>query len=411
MKEKGSIPRLAVLSAAFILFITSCTKNDDKPENTWLESSEYVSLYTTASVNNMIDLASTQSPGISTLKQYVRSGVEVYKISYRTKAGDEDIIASGLVCVPVAGGDYPVISFQNGTNTLNSQAPSINPMNSSYVLVETLASMGFIVVIPDYPGFGTSSNVAHPYLVASPTVISVTDMFRAVQELDETELDEISIRNEYYLLGYSQGGWATLSLHKAMELEYQDDFNLAGSACGAGPYDINLLFSNMINVTNYPMPVYLGYIYNAYSSYKQFSNPVTDIFSEPYASSIASLYDGSKSFDQINSQLSTSIASLLNPDFVSGYASSDRYLPVRNAFKANSIQPWHTYKPLMLIHGGGDTQVNPVTTETMYTAMLQAGTSSTDCTKMILPGLDHSDGIIPAMLEGIKFIINLKESR
>jgi hypothetical protein len=167
----------------------------------------------------------------------------------------------------------------------------------------------------------------------------------------------------------------------------------------------------MINVTTYPMPVYLGYIYNAYSSYKQFSNPVTDIFNEPYASRIAGLYDGTKTSDQINAQLSTSISTLLNPSFVAGYATSDKYASLRNAFTANSIQAWHTYKPLLLIHGGGDTQVNPITTETMYTAMLQAGTSANDCSKIILPGLDHSAGIVPAMLKGIDFLINLKESR
>lgn len=403
--------RLTFATVFTVFVVSSCTREDDKPVNSYLVSSEYVSLYTTASVNNIIDIASAQEPSITSLKPHVSSNIMVYKITYKTKAGDKNIEASGLVAVPVTKGEYPVLSFQNGTNTLNNQAPSVNPVNSNYVLVEILASTGFVVVVPDYPGFGKSVDVPHPYLVAEPTVTSIVDMFRAVNELDESELPDITIKNEYYLLGYSQGGWATLSLHKALEQQYSEDFNLAGSACGAGPYDINLLFSNMINVSTYPMPVYLAYIYNAYSSYKQFTNPVTDIFNDPYASRVATLFDGTKSFDQINAQLNTSISALLNPDFVSGYASSEKYASVRNAFTSNSIQAWHTYKPLLLIHGGGDTQVNPVTTETMYNAMLQAGTSASLCSKIILPGLDHSAGIVPAMLKGIDFIINLKESK
>jgi predicted esterase len=34
--------------------------------------------------------------------------------------------------------------------------------------------------------------------------------------MDEVELPDISVKNEYYLLGYSQGGWATLQLTKLL---------------------------------------------------------------------------------------------------------------------------------------------------------------------------------------------------
>lgn len=49
---------------------------------------------------------------------------------------------------------------------------------------------------------------------------SYLDMLRAIKEGSDTEIPGISIKNEYYLPGYSQGGWATLCLHKAMELDH-----------------------------------------------------------------------------------------------------------------------------------------------------------------------------------------------
>ena len=106
-----------------------------------------------------------------------------------------------------------------------------------------------------------------------------------------------------------------------------------GSACGAGPYNIYLLMQGMINVTTYPMPVYLGYIVNAYTSYNQFTNPVTDIFNEPYASRISSLYNGLLTSSEINNQLTTSIPDLINPDFLAGFASATEYSSVRDALE------------------------------------------------------------------------------
>jgi dipeptidyl aminopeptidase/acylaminoacyl peptidase len=68
-------------------------------------------------------------------------------------------------------------------------------------------------------------------------------------------------------------------------------------------------------------------------------------------------------------------------------------------------------KPLLLIHGEKDTSVNPSATETMYTAMIQAGTSVDICKKVIIPGVGHGDGIAPCMIQGILFLNNLRHSK
>ncbi len=221
--------RIIIILAAVVSFISSCTKDDSEPDNSYLVSYEPVVSYSQSSINSMIDLAAFQYPEIASLRQYMKSDVSVYRIVYKTSIGGKEINASGLLSVPVNQGDYPVLSFQNGTNTLNINAPSVNPSNSSYILVEVLASMGFVVIIPDYPGFGESVNIPHPYLVKDPAITTIADMFYAAEEFDATILDDISILNEYYLLGYSQGGWATMALHKALEFNCSNDFNLAGS--------------------------------------------------------------------------------------------------------------------------------------------------------------------------------------
>ena len=220
-------------------------------------------------------------------------------------------------------------------------------LNFSYQLVEFIASMGYVVVIPDYPGFGESSQIPHPYLIKEPTVKSLVDMLYTTKEIGSKEFPGITFKNEYYLLGYSQGGWATLALHKAIEQDYNSDFNLKGASCGAGPYNILQLLEGIINQPDYPMPVYLAYIVNAYISYNQFTNPASDIFNEPYASKLSSLFTGLLTLDQINNQLTTSITGLLNADFISGFSSSSKYSSVRDALNNNSVTAWHSYKPVV----------------------------------------------------------------
>ncbi len=408
-KPRFSLKHLSLISFLLVL-ISSCSKEDQVPEHKYFISAKPSTTFTTTYITSVLDGAAAFAPEISELKSLVSSDINMFRVVYKTTIDSININASGLVCVPKTPGDYPVLSFQNGTNTLNAHAPSLAVFDYSYQLVEFIASMGYIVVISDYPGFGESSDIPHPYLVAEPTVQSLVDMLFAVNEMDESELPDVTVKNEYYLLGYSQGGWATLALHKTLELEYNADFNLAGSACGAGPYNISILLQQMINSPTYSMPVYLGFILNAYKSFEQFSNPVSDIFNEPYASKLSSLYNGLLSSEQINSQLTTSIPVLLSPDFLEGFDSDPKYLPIRKALDKNSIEPWQSNKPLMLIHGGNDTQVNPVSTENMFTLMVQSGTSTELIKKVIVPGLDHGDGVVPCMIQSILFLNGLNDS-
>jgi len=403
-----------IQSVAIVLFVSlfsSCKKEEQGKTYSYFVSKQYVTDYNKTYIDNLFNLASIAVPDVANLKPLVTSDISIYKIVYKTTINGNQINASGLICVPKTPGTYPVLSFQNGTNTVNASAPSESPLSSSYQLVELIASMGYIVVIADYPGFGESADIPHPYLIAEPTVKSLVDLLYSVKEVVGSEFPGVTLKNEYYLLGYSQGGWATLALHKALEQDYSTDFNLKGSSCGAGPYDILQLLQGMINKSTYPMPVYLAYIVHAYSLYNQFTNTASDIFNEPYASRVDHLFTGLLTSDQINSQLTTSITDLINADFLTGFMASANYSSVRNALINNSVAAWHTYKPVLLVHGGNDTQVDPVSTENMYNAMTLAGTSQDIIKMTIVPGVDHSDGAIPCMIKGVLFLNDLHNSK
>lgn len=392
----------------FSVFIFSSCTRDDEPEYNYFISNTLASSYSESYIGALLSYAGQSYPEIAGLQQHVSCGVNVYRVVYSTTVGGEEIEASGLVSVPDAAGEYPVLSFQNGTNTLNAACPSEDPGNYMYQLVEYIASMGFVVMIPDYPGFGSSSDIPHPYLLSEPTVNSITDMFRAVNEAAD-EFPGVRLKNEYYLIGYSQGGWATMSLHKHLETEAADEFNLAGTVCGAGPYDLYQVLTGMVSNDTYPVPAYLGYIIYAYTYYDYITNPVADLLNEPYASRLGTLFDGNHTADQINSQLSTSIPELVKEDFRINYTDA-KYSSVRNSLVTNSIESYKTQVPLLLVHGDADTQVPVSSTQIFYDKMILAGTSASVCTKTILPGMDHGDAILPCMAGGLEFLINLRNN-
>ena len=410
MRNRKYLNGALLITVLLSLTINSC-KKDYEVEYEYFVSKDHVFSFSKTAIDGIINGLEDYYPDLNGIKPYITSGIDVYKVIYNTTVGVEKITASGLVCTPDADGDYPVLSFQHGTITDNSTAPSENPVELNNQLVELIASMGFIVVIPDYPGFGESAQIPHPYLIKEPTVQSVVDMLRAVKETtSHSEFEGKGIKDEYYLFGYSQGGWATLATHKALELDYHDEFDLAGSFCGAGPYNIYDLFVQILSLSEYPMPSYIGYIINAYSFYGQFTNSLPELLKEPYASNLHNYYNGTLSLGEINGQLTTTISDLITPEFLSGYASSPVYSTVREAMMNNSITAWNTSVPLFFGHGDADTDVSVTATELMYDRMIDAGTSADICTKTIYPGLDHGSAVMPCIRDGLLFLLDLRDN-
>ena len=157
------------------LFLNSCTKKDTPvtPANQYLISNEFKLGMTVAEVKTSLQ---SYIPEMGLVGSLLQSDIEVQKIIYKTTFQNNKIQASGLVCLPKTVGNYPVLCFQNGTNTLHSDAPTENPTGDMVSMLESVASMGFIVVIPDYIGFGASAQLPHPYLHAESTTQSILDI-------------------------------------------------------------------------------------------------------------------------------------------------------------------------------------------------------------------------------------------
>ena len=94
-------------------------------------------------------------------------------------------------------------------------------------------------------------------------------MLRATEQL--LEILKINFSSDVFLTGWSEGGGAGLAVHKYLELNYPNEFNLKGSSLFAGPYDylgfIRHIFTNKTEETeNITIYNWSSYVLNKYHS-------------------------------------------------------------------------------------------------------------------------------------------------
>ena len=73
-----------------------------------------------------------------------------------------------------------------------------------------LGGRGFITAIPDFLGLGVSE-MMHPYMVSISSATAVVDMIRAGMYLCDSI--DVSVSDQLFLSGYSEGGYVTMAAH------------------------------------------------------------------------------------------------------------------------------------------------------------------------------------------------------
>lgn len=342
-------------------------------------------------------------PQVAPFAQLVRNDINVQKIIYTTPFQGKNINASGLVYMPSQAGNYPVICFQNGTNTEHSKAPSVSAYSEVLFMLQSVASMGYMVVIPDYIGFGESQQLPHPYLHAESTTQSILSMLRAVNEYTEGENTAAKPTRDLFIFGYSQGGWATMLLQKEIETKHASEFNLVASVCASGPYSLEYMNEYILSQAEYPTPYFLASLINAYTAIKLVTNPLTDFIPEPYASQIPGLFDGMHSASSINAALTTRLNELLTPDYKNNYSLSAKFAAFKNALLANSVKvtDWQMATPTRLYHGEEDRIIPVGLSRKIMQDLKEAGTPDSKLQLITLPGVGHTDGVMPVGIQTI----------
>jgi pimeloyl-ACP methyl ester carboxylesterase len=380
------------------LSLNSCHKDDESNESVVLVESTSLLTRSSGELKNYIELSGLDLPTSS-----LKYNVEVYKIRYKTTFKGQSITASGLVILPDTDDAVGMLSFQHGTIAAHGQAPTLLPLNSTeLILYSALASPGFIAVVPDYLGFGSSSQILHPYYVEDVTASSVIDALRAAKNLAQQK--GINFNSDLFLAGYSQGGYATMATHKAIEEKGLPGFTLKASYPAAGGYDIKGMQSTFFTVQEYDNPFYMAYVAYAYQQTFDWNKPLSDFFQDPYASIIPELFDGEHSASEINDALTTNVQNLIQPDLLENIDNDPKYEYINDAFEENSLLDWTPKIPMHMYHGTDDVTVFYQNSIDVYNNFLTNGSSVVTFTP--LPGATHSTGIFPYLEDAIPKILD-----
>ncbi|GAB4395923.1 MAG: hypothetical protein OHK0053_07700 [Microscillaceae bacterium] len=301
----------------------------------------------------LIDLLATQ-------------GVRVLKLTYRTPNPEGQIIeVSGALILPEEGNaPLPLMSVQHGTILFESEAPSNYQLSVEATFFGTLlGAAGYIAVVPDYIGYGASQNEPHPYEHRATLGRTCLDMLRAVREY--AQQTQLVLDDRLFLAGYSEGGYATMCLHKLIEEAHPDEFSVTASAPGAGAYH-KTAFSNYI-LTSQDNLVFINnylWVLETYNRVYGFGLPWTYFLNSPYASQVAQ--NGVWINTQYNPQLlftaqaREDLQNGTNPAFTAALADNDVY-------------DWKPLAPLRMFHGTDDDFVPPFNAEDALAAMQARG--------------------------------------
>ena len=358
-----------------------------------LVSSSLIGAYTKDELRNRFT-------GVSALlKAFIRNDIKAFRLTYTTTNSDgKAITASGALIVPLVANAVPLLSMQHGTITSDSDAPSnFESSSEAYTYGSVFASQGYIVAAPDYIGYGASKDLPHTYEQREGLATASLDMLRAAREFLSNQ--SIAWDNRLFIAGYSEGGFATMSLQKKLEEETGNEFNLVASSCGAGAYDKPAFMKQIINEqttgVDYINRLYV-WVLLTYDRIYGLNRPMSYYFKEPYASQITKEGKDVSINVSLNTTFTDSFKKAVNEGTDKAFLA---------AVQDNDVHDWKPRTPTRLYHGTADEIVAFLNSQNAYDAMLKRGSTSVVLKPM--PLATHGTGIIEYITGTYEFFSNI----
>jgi len=141
------------------------------------------------------------------------------------------------------------------------------------------------------------------------------------------------------------------------------------------------------------------------------TNPAGDIFNSPYDQRIMTLFNGTKSGDEINAQLTTTTADLFAAEYIGTSNTNSKFSSVISSLDKNSISAWKTNIPTLLTHGTADTYVPEQISKNMYDDFIEKGVDQSKITYISIPGAGHNTAVIPSGVATFNWFISLNNAQ
>ena len=196
----------------------------------------------------------------------------------------DTLTLSGKVSVP----EHPkgIILMPHYTIASNAEVPSTSSKSEMQYLRKD-----YVLIMPDYIGYGITRNRVHPYLRGDLTARNCVDMLLASGPV----LDSMGVtlpKDSISIVGFSQGGATALWILKLIEEEYSQTIHVKGCYAGSGPYDVAATYDVAVAQDKVGMPMVIPMLimgtseaYDLNLSRELFFTPVLDKHYDDYVTS------------------------------------------------------------------------------------------------------------------------------
>lgn len=319
-----------------------------------------------------------------TLAMFVKNGYTAYRLTYNTIApSGKPVVASGAVYVPDIAGALPLFNYNHGTifPSREGTAPSYTgALDAEGGIAKLFAANGYLVVMPDYIGYGSTKNLAHPYGAYHINARAVTDMLYAVKEFCTDKQLELSGKN--FFSGWSEGAAVTLATVLDLEKNHDGNFAPTATVLNAGPYYTSA-FSGQVMDAAEPQRHIKSYawVLQTYNSIYNINRPISYYFTEPNASKLAK--------EGPEADISSNAGELFTAGFRSNFKAG-RDTALVKALKENDLWNTQPQSPVIFCHGDQDVYVPLFNSQKAYDAMKAKGA---DVQLKIFKGHSHTSGV------------------
>ncbi len=290
------------------------------------------------------------------------------------------VTLSGRVFFPPAwrvrdGARLPLVLYTHATELRKDAVPSAFGGDEWRLGAAAAAWYGFAVAMPDLPGAGTDAGSYHPYCQAQSLAWAVVDSIPAIRRLSDPFLRQHGYGwdGSLYLMGYSEGGYATLAAVRELE---RQGAAFSGSACMAGPFDLSgAMRATFIDpATLYPRPYYLPYfVRGTHAVYGPRMDPL-DVFAPDLLAAgpdgdILGWTDGSQDGRTVDAELgrrlgmppdAVNLRRMFNPEWLGRELDDPAYAdsPVHALLAENDLYAgWRPTRPILFRHSPDDVNI------------------------------------------------------
>ncbi len=279
----------------------------------------------------------------------------------------------------------PIVIYSHGTSLLKDGVASGFGGHEWILGAAAAAYYGFAVAMPDQPGMGGDGSSFHPYCHGKSLAYAIVDGIGAIR--DRFSEDPFVADGQYawdgriFLMGYSEGGYATLAAAREMETHrdaYGGDlgFQLAGSACMAGPFDVSGTTRRQILARDRPFrhPFFIPYVLLGYHAvYGGVMNPLETLNPRLLATredgNILQWSNGFADGLLVDSRIAARMGrapgtvvlrDLLNPDWIARDLEDPAFAtsPVRGILEENDVAAgWAPTRPILFCQSPDDKDV------------------------------------------------------